>query len=252
MNSDRIILTDEMWNRIEGELPGKASDPGVTAADNRLFLEAVLYRARTGTPWRDLPSYFGNWNSVFKRFRRWVNSGVFDRIFGTLSDEFDLEYVMIDGTIVRAHQKASGGEGGAESQGLGRSKGGLTTKIVALVDALGYLVTLVILPGQRHDIVGVPPLLEDLDFEALIGDKAFDADWLLKEIRERGAIPVIPARSNRTVSREIDQTMYGWRHQVENFFAKLKEYRAIATRYCKTATSFRATVLLAAAVIAGK
>ena len=252
MNSDRTVLTDEMWERIKDLLPGKAGDPGVTAEDNKLFVEAVLWRARTGTPWRDLPSRFGNWNSVFKRYRRWVKSGIFDRVFNTLSGEFDLEYVMVDGTIVRAHQKASGGAGGAESEGTGRSKGGLTTRIVALVDALGYLVTITILPGQRHDLVGVPPLIDDVDFGALIGDTAFEADWLLREIEPRGAIPVIPARSNRKELRDIDATMYGWRHQIENFFAKLKEYRAVATRYCKTASSYRATVLLVAAVIAGK
>jgi len=82
-------------------------------------------------------------------------------------------------------------------------------------------VTFVILPGQRHDVVGTPPHLEDVDFEVLIGDRTFDADRLLKDIRECGAIPVIHARSNRTERRGIDQTMYGWRHQVENFFAKL-------------------------------
>ena len=112
MNPDRTVLTDAMWVRVEHMLPGKATDPGATAADNRQFLEAVLWRTRTGSPWRDLPERFGNWNSVFKRFRRWATSGVFKRVFNELSDEFDLEYVFIDGTIVQAHQKASGARGG--------------------------------------------------------------------------------------------------------------------------------------------
>ena len=93
-------------------LPGKASDSGVTAKDNRLFLEAVLWRVRTGLPWRDLPEGFGKWNSVFQRFRRWVRAGVFDRVFRRVSDEPDFEYALIDGTIVTAHQKASGAKGG--------------------------------------------------------------------------------------------------------------------------------------------
>jgi transposase len=84
----------------------------VTAADNRLFLEAVFWRVRTGLPWRDLPAEFGKWNSVFQRFRRWVKAGVFERIFDHLSGEPDFEYVLIDGTIVCAHQKASGAKGG--------------------------------------------------------------------------------------------------------------------------------------------
>ena len=112
MNPDRTVLTDAMWARVEPILPGKATDPGVTAADNRQFLEAVLWRIRTGSPWRDLPAHFGKWNSVFKRFRRWALSGVIERVFNVLSDEFDFEYVFVDGTIVSAHQKAAGARGG--------------------------------------------------------------------------------------------------------------------------------------------
>ena len=112
MNTDRTVLTDAMWARIEPMLPGKATDPGVTAAVGRMFLEAVLWRIRTGSPWRDLPESFGNWNSIFKRFRRWALSGIFENIFNELSDEFDLEYIFVDGTIVQAHQKAAGAKGG--------------------------------------------------------------------------------------------------------------------------------------------
>lgn len=112
MDLDRLVITDELWAKISPHLPGKATDCGVTAADNRLFLEAVLWRARTGSPWRDLPKDFGNWNSVFKRFRRWTRKGIFERLFSLVSGEPDLEYALIDGTIVQAHQKASGAKGG--------------------------------------------------------------------------------------------------------------------------------------------
>ena len=144
-----LLSAIQFGRRSHHCLPGKASDSGVTAKDNRLFLEAGLRRVRTGVPWRDLPSEFGNWNSVFQRFRRWVNGGVFERIFGGLSGEPDFEYALIDGTIVTAHQKASGAKGGTQNQAIGRSRGGLPTKIVALVDALGNLVRFVLLPGQR-------------------------------------------------------------------------------------------------------
>ena len=112
MDLDRLVITDELWAKISPHLPGKATDCGVTAADNRLFIEAVLWRARTGSPWRDLPKDFGNWNSVFKRFRRWTRKGIFERLFSLVSGEPDLEYALIDGTIVQAHQKASGAKGG--------------------------------------------------------------------------------------------------------------------------------------------
>ena len=121
---------------------------------------------------------------------------------------------------------------------------------MAVVDALGYLVRFVILPGQAHDLAGVPALLEDLPFGAFVGDRAFDADWLLEDVERRGAVPVIPSRRNRTEPREHDREIYGWRHQVENFFAKIKEFRAVATRYDKTDASFAAGIHLVAGVVA--
>jgi len=112
MRPKRFVLTDRVWSIIAPLLPGKASDCGVTAKDNRLFLEAVLWRVRVGGPWRDLPPGFGNWNSIFRRFRRWAEDGVFNRIFEAAADDPDFEYVLIDGTIVSVHQKASGAKGG--------------------------------------------------------------------------------------------------------------------------------------------
>lgn len=112
MNEQRFVVSDSLWQRLEPHFPGKASDAGGTAKDNRLFLEAVFWRVRTGSPWRDLPLAFGNWNSQFRRFRRWAKAGVFERLFKAMSDDPDLEYALIDGTIVQVHQKESGAKGG--------------------------------------------------------------------------------------------------------------------------------------------
>ena len=112
MSGVRLILKDHQWDRMAPHLPGKRMDPGRTAVDSRLFVEAVLWLARTGSPWRDLPKLFGNWNSAFIRFSRWSKNGVWDRLFTTMADEPDFEYVMIDSTIVRAHQHAAGKKGG--------------------------------------------------------------------------------------------------------------------------------------------
>ena len=112
MDEQRFVVSDGLWRRLEPHLPGKASDCGVTARDNRLFLEAVFWRVRTGAPWRDLPPAFGNWNSQFRRFRRWARTGVFESLFKALNDDPDLEYALIDGTIVQVHQKATGAKGG--------------------------------------------------------------------------------------------------------------------------------------------
>jgi transposase len=113
-------------------------------------------------------------------------------------------------------------------------------------------VRFVLLPGQRHDSVGVAPLIGGIDFGALLGDKAFDADWLRADLDARGAVAVIPAKASRKSLIHCDQAMYRWRHLIENYFAKLKEFRAIATRYDKTDGSFRATINLAAAIIASR
>jgi len=109
---NRLILSDDQWERVAPHLPGKVGDPGRSGADNRKFLEAVLWVARVGGPWRDLPQAFGNWNSVFQRFRRWALKGVFERLFNVLSGDPDFEYALIDGTIVRVHQHGTGAKGG--------------------------------------------------------------------------------------------------------------------------------------------
>ena len=110
----------------------------------------------------------------------------------------------------------------------------------------------ILLPGQRHDSVGVQPLIEGVVFGALLGDKAFDIDWLRAELDGRGAAAVIPPKANRKAVISFDREMYRWRHLIENTFAKLKEFRAVATRYDKTDTSYAAIIHLAAAIIASR
>lgn len=104
----RYGLRDDQWERIKGLLPGREDTVGVTATDNRLFVEAVLYRYRAGVPWRDLPERFGDWKNVHKRHSRWAAGGVWENLFKTLAADADNEYVMIDSTIVRAHQHSAG------------------------------------------------------------------------------------------------------------------------------------------------
>ena len=108
---DQSILSDEQFERVAPHLPGKVGDPGRTA-NNRLFLEAVFWIARTGAPWRDLGPRFGLWNSIYRRFRRWAEKGVFESLFKLLSPDPDFEYAIIDGTIVRVHQHGTGARGG--------------------------------------------------------------------------------------------------------------------------------------------
>jgi transposase len=134
---------------------------------------------------------------------------------------------------VRLALEATGRKRGTQSQAIGRSKRGMTTKILALTDALGNLVRFVLLPGQLFDAVGVPPLIEGLAFDALIADKAFDSNAIIADLDARG----------------VNEEMYKWRHLIENFFGKLKEFKRIAMRADKTDQSFASMIHLAAAVI---
>jgi putative transposase len=108
----RLALSDQQWARLQGSVAGKPGDPGSTGRDNRRFVEAVLWIARTGSPWRDLPRVFGKGLTVYTRFWRWSRRGVWRRIFAAMADDPDFAYVIIDSTIARAHRHAAGGKGG--------------------------------------------------------------------------------------------------------------------------------------------
>eukprot|EP01037_Dinobryon_pediforme_P008096 gene8096-8177_t len=224
----RLCLTDRQWLLIEPLCLGKPSDPGRRGIHNRMFIEAILWIARTGSPWRDLPLEFNKWNTVFRRYRDWVKAEVFARIFEALSGDPDMEYAMIDATIV---------------------KGGMTTKILALTDALGNLVRFELLPGNRYDTVGVEPLIAGIEFGALLADKAFDSNPIIAEVDKRGAKVVISQHPRRAQPLKIDAEMYKWRHLIENFFGKLKEFKRIAMRACKTDQSFAAMNHVVGAII---
>jgi len=137
-----------------------------------------------------------------------------------------------------------------DDQAIGRSKGGLSTKIHALVDALGNPLRFLLTAGQTHDLTGADALLPQMAAEVLIADKAYDADErVLKPLARAGKSAVIPPRQHRTEPRPFDEALYQTRHLIENFFCKLKQFRGIATRYDKTARNFLAALHLAATTI---
>jgi len=140
--------------------------------DLRRFLEGVWYILRGGCPWRLLPSYYGHWRSVHQRFKRWADRGLWADILTHVSQDYDGESVMIDATIVRAHPCAAGYKKDSQDrEALGRSKGGFTTKIHAVVDALGQALRFTLTPGQRNDITKAPQLLEGFENTNIIADK---------------------------------------------------------------------------------
>ncbi|MGZ9074122.1 MAG: IS5 family transposase [Rhodoplanes sp.] len=245
----RYALRDDQWDRIKDFLPGREGHVGGTAADNRLFVEAVLFRYRAGIPWRDLPERFGDWKIVHQRFSRWGEEWSFRTHLQAIGERprqrihDDRRHHCARSPAQRRRAKKNG------AQAIGRSRGGLTTKIHVLVDALGNPVDLMITPGQAHDLACAEPLLDGADPDALIGDKAYDADPLIETLTRRQITPVIPPKANRKFPRVCDFALYCERNLVERFFNKLKHFRAIATRYDKLARNFLAGIELASAII---
>ncbi|EKS9916810.1 TPA: IS5 family transposase, partial [Burkholderia multivorans] len=243
----RTLLSDEVWKKIEAILPGKEGDRGRTAMDNRWFLEAVLWIGRTGSPWRDLPVQFGRWHTVYIRFSRWRRKGVWQRVVHALAGETEIEHILIDSTIVRAHQHSAGALKKGGPQALGRSRGGLSTKLHVAVDATGRPLRLIITEGQVADISCANELIEHLRAKAVIADKGYDADAFVQTIRATGAKVVIPPRSNRRTKRRYSRTLYRTRNLVERFFNRIKHFRRVSTRYDKLADSYLTFASLACA-----
>jgi transposase len=175
----RHEIPQEQWEQIEGILPGRRGGHGGVARDNRNFINAVWYVAKTGVPWRELPERFGKWDTVYHRFNEWCKKGVWQRVFAVVQDP-DLEWLMLDSTVVRAHQHAAGMNGGKDPQALGRSRGGFGTKIHVAVDALGNPVTIHLSPGQDADVTHAKALLAEHQPEAVLADKGYDSQGQLQ------------------------------------------------------------------------
>lgn len=142
-----------------------------------MFVSGCLWVLRSGAHWCDLPERYGRWKTVHRRFSRWCHAGIWERVFDALTTDRDNQYLMIDSTIVRTHQQAATGKGG-QDQALGRSRGGLTTKIHMLADAQGRPLRFRITAGQAHDITAAPALLEGQEADAVLADKAYDSNDL--------------------------------------------------------------------------
>jgi len=238
---DRTLLTDEQWTVI---LPFLMAHPRAYVRNTsrcRDFLNGVLWMLRSGSQWRLLPKERGAWNSVFKRFSRWQRHGIWADLLAHVASDPDLQQLLIDSTVVRAHPCAAGAaESSAEQEALGRSRGGFSTKIHAVTDALGNPLAFVLTGGQASDIGQAERLIGEFPAEAVIGDKGYDADAFVKTVEERGMQAVIPPRSNRLNPRAYDRHLYKERHLIECFFNKIKHYRRIFGRFEKTAKNFMA------------
>lgn len=178
---------------------------------------------------------FGPWETVYSRFRKWIEDGFLDNIFRILSMDAELSEVSIDASIVQAHQHSAGARKDSPPNEIGHSRGGPSTKIHAAVDAYGYPVYIMISEGQRNDINFAIPVLEHINIEGsnVLADRGYDSNKLIDYIYGRGGEPTIPSRKGAKFERRCDWWLYKERHLVEKLFLKLKSYRRIATRYDK-------------------
>jgi transposase len=164
----------------------------------------------------------------------------------------DLQPVLIDSTVTRAHACATGAvDSTAETEALGRSRGGFTTKIHAVTDALGNLLDFILTPGQASDVGQAESLLTltPEGVEALLGDKGYDSDDFIQAVIDKGIVPVIPPKSNRKCPRSCDWLVYKERHLIECFFNKIKHYRRVFSRYEKTARNYMGFIRFVSALI---
>lgn len=236
---EKYYIKSADWEKIYSFLRACRNVRVGNEEKTRIFAESVYFIMRTGAQWRELPAYYGKWRSVHKRFVPWSRKGLWDQILEHFTEGYDGESLMIDATIIRAHPCAAGYE---KDQGarecLGRSKGGFTTKIHVVVDALGQALRFSLTPGQRHDITQASTLLQGFEHANIIADKGYDSNALIEQIQAQNCIPVIPPRSNRKTPREYDKHLYKERHLVECFFNKIKHFRRIFSRFDKKASSF--------------
>lgn len=203
--SGRFLVSGALWKAIE---PLIRAVKGTTTAPSklspRMFVEAILFQARTGNPWRDLPREFGNWNAAYKRFRRWERWGLWKQIWKHLQslDDKPLRSLFIDSTVVRAHQHATGApkkSGAQAKQAMGRSSGGWTTKLHAACADERVAVSFSLSPGQSHDATAFPSVWEGVPksrwLDAAVMDKAYDSNNIRKFLENQGIEAVIPPKS---------------------------------------------------------
>ena len=243
----RLMLNDELWSKLKEIM---LQHQIYNKPNLRMMVEAMLYRMRVGCPWRDLPVEFGFWHSIYQQFNRWSSKDKLMRIFQDLVEDPDLEWEFIDGSVVRAHQHSSGAAR-EENQAIGKSVGGNTTKIHMAVDAYGLPIEFYLTGGEVHDSKAAPTLIARLPVtDYMIADKDYDSEEIRALIRETGATPLIPRKKNsKTGNSDIDWCLYKYRHLVENVFARLKHFRAIATRYDKLKRNYASMLAMACSYI---
>jgi len=213
--------------------------------DDETILAAVLFRLRQGCSWRAL-SIFAPYTTIYTRWKEWCLNGVWEIILDRLSAASAGKLWAVDSSCAKVHKHGTGGQGGHEKQDIGDTRGGRNTKIHALVDGKGNPLRLLLTPGNRHDIIAAPELVEGQTERTILADKAYDTDGFRALLEDFGLAACIPPKAGRVAPAKYHIGHYKKRHKVENFFQRIKELRAVATRYEKLASRYLALVTLAA------
>ncbi|QPF82001.1 IS5 family transposase [Bradyrhizobium genosp. L] len=239
----RYELTEHEWTAIKPMLPNKPR--GVPRVNDRRVLNGIFWVLRSGAPWRDLPGAFGPYTTCYNRFVRWRRAGVWSRIIDALAAAHDAAVQMIDTSIVRVHQHGACIKWN-QRQLMGRSRGGLTSKIHAVVDANGLPVRLALTRGETHDNRLAGKLLSRLKSGSmLLADRGYDADWIRGSPCGEAHGPISPPKRNRSNPINFSPYLYRDRNRIERFFNRIKQCRRVATRYDKLAANYLAFVQLA-------
>jgi transposase len=216
---------------------------GVPRVDDRRVLNGILWVLRSAAPWRDLPERYGPRTTCYNRFVRWRRAGVWDRLMDAIIAAYDGDIQMIDSTSIRAHQQAATAKRGGEI--IVSVAPGAASRPRSTRSSTGKASRISLSAGQAHDAPAALTLLDRLDPRTIVlADKAYDGDVIRDLMEAHGAVPNIPAKSNRKWKPCLSKSLYSERNQVERFFRKLKHFRRIATRYQKLADNFLAMVKL--------
>jgi transposase len=240
-------IPNRIWKRIYEYLKKQPKIHTKDEAATRRFVEAIYYLLCNSTKIRALPEYYGNCHTIHQRYMRWARLGIWNGWFKSLQCN-DTRYIMIDGTITRAHRCAAGYKKG-QNEGLGRSCGGFSSKIHILCDARGSPMEFLVTAGNRHDVTQAIPLIEGYKGITVLADKGYDSQHFVNFIERYDGTAVIPSRSNSIKPRSIDKELYKERHLIECLIGKLKEFRRVFSRFDKTIISYISYIHFAAAII---